>query len=165
MLNLESPWLQDLEDHEKPVAAKGSKSGPSITVILDQPGESDDSFELASDPRAGKYKRTLGAKHAQALAGGAKVLRFDGVDAAQSYQLTHHRSKSSRRLVLPLTRFKDMTLPQQLRHDSEYVYFTLPSQVPNPLSGKYGLDTPVDPYLLASSPVLLDLRVEDPKEL
>jgi hypothetical protein len=156
MLNLESPWLEGVEVHEAP----DKKTGLAITLILDQPGEADDTFELASED--GKYKKTLGARHAQALVTGKKLLRFDGVDAAKSYKLTHIRSKSSKRLVLPPMPLKHMTEAGQRPRDTEYVYFTIPSQVPDTLTGKYG-DSAVDADLKAKSPVLLNLKVEDPK--
>ena len=157
MLTLESPWLEGLEAQE----VKGPAGALAITVLLDQPGEADDSFELTSAD--GSYKKTLGAKQAQPLVAGTKILRFDRIDATKNYKLTHIRSKSSKRLVLPLMPLKHMTEAGQKPRNNEYVYFTIPSQVPDSLTGKYGAASKVDADLIARSPVLLDLKVEDPK--
>jgi hypothetical protein len=73
-----------------------TKQSLSVTVILDQPGESDDEFQLVGS----SYSKTLGASDAKQLVAGEKVLRFDAIKPQKSYKLIHMRSKKSTYVVL-----------------------------------------------------------------
>jgi hypothetical protein len=151
MLDVQTPWLAD---ETKPAAR------PSITIVLDEPFEADDLFELVSSDKS--YRKTLSAKQARPLVPGKKLLRFDGLDAAKQYMLVQHRSKTFQRPVFLARQPGHMTQAGFGLHTKEYAYVTLPSQVPALLAGKYGGKVKVDGDLVAGSPVLLDLKVEDP---
>jgi hypothetical protein len=133
----------------------------TVTVILDEPPEPGDTFELASSD--GKYKKTLGIKDAQLLVAGEKLLRFDGVQFDKSYSLVHRRAKGATSHVFPATRLRDLTEKGHGPHQSKYTYATLPSQAPKKLPDKYGTRGVVAKELIEESPVLLDLEVEDPE--
>lgn len=133
----------------------------SIMVILDQPAEADDKFELVA---AGGHKIVLGMKDAKDLAPGAKALRFLGVKKDGKYKLVHKRSKGTERVVFLETRFQDLTTTGKKSKPSKYRYVApYLSQVPKVLPDKHNNDRKVDPDLIARSPVLVDLEVEDPK--
>lgn len=153
---MHSPWLDPLVREE----TKSPAAKPSITIVLDEPLEADDLFELVSSDKS--FRKTLTAKQARPLVPGKKLLRFDGLDAAKQYMLVQHRSKSFQRPVFLARLPGHMTQAGLAPHANEWTYVTLPSQVPALLTGKYGGNTKVDPDLIARSPVLLDLKVEDP---
>jgi subtilisin family serine protease len=132
----------------------------SVNVILDQPGESDDKFQLISSD--GSYTRTLSAIDAKLLTNGEKFLRFDGIDPKKSYRLIHRRSTKSE-LRLPEMAFKYLTEAGRPPLVAKSTYLTLPSQVSRKLPDKYGIDQTVDEDLVEISPVLVDLDVEDPE--
>lgn len=134
----------------------------SVMVILDQPAEEDDTFELVA---AGGHKIVLGAKDAKDLAPGAKALRFLGVKKDGKYKLVHKRAKGGpKRVVFLETRFQDLTSGGKKSKPSKYTYIApYLSQVPKVLPDKYNNNQKVDPDLIARSPVLVDLEVADPK--
>jgi hypothetical protein len=131
-----------------------------VNVLLDEPVESDDKYQLVSQD--GKYSRTLGAKDAKSLVDGAKRLSFTGVDPTKSYQLIHIRSAGSRRVVLPVVPFNALTEANRPALQAKHTFVTVPSQVPKTLPDRFRNDRPVDPILVAASPVLVDLMAHDP---
>jgi len=134
------------------------KQGLALTIVLDQAGEGDDTFELVG----GSEPIVLGAKDAKELVEGAKVLRFQGINANKQYKLIHHRSKGATRVVFLDTRPQDMTNAGKNAIGSKNTFAALPSRVPAKLPDKYYSEQAVDADLVAKSPVLLDLAVEDP---
>jgi hypothetical protein len=130
-------------------------------VILDQPPEADDTFQLTSSD--GSYTKTLGAGDAKPLVAGEKFLLFDGLKAKDIFTLTQKRSRASKREVFIGMPFKDMTKAGQRAPDAKNTYLTLPSQLPELLPDRRGTDRPVDPDLVEKAPLLVDLTVEDPE--
>lgn len=121
----------------------------TVTIVLDQPSEADDTFTLQSDDR--KYVRTLGPKSAQPLVAGAKVLRFEGVDTTKAYQLLHKRSSASAaRRIFPLVPFVGLTEHHTARKPRAFLDFD--SQAQQTTSGR-----PVDPLLIEPSPGFVHL--------
>ncbi len=133
----------------------------SVTIILDEPVEADDAFELVGAD--GKYAKTLAAKTATQLVTGAKVLRFTGVTAKQKYRLVHKRSKSSERPIALDTPLLSMTSTAKAPPSREHTFVPFNSQVPKRLPDRYNTDRNVDPDLVQRSPVVNDIKVEDPK--
>jgi hypothetical protein len=133
----------------------------TVNVLLDEPIESDDKYELVS--KDGKYAKTLGAADAAGLVAGAKVLTFRKVNPKNAYKLIHIRSTGSRRLVLPVNPFDALTTKGHGPREAKNTYVTVASQVPTKLTDRYGAARPVDPILVAPSPVLVDLTVDDPR--
>ena len=144
---------------------RGGEPSDTVAIVLDQPAESDDKFELVSGD--GSYAKTLAASDAQDLAPGSgeKVLRFDGVKPNKGYKLFHKRSKGSKRVVFLEWPFAGLTEAGHPPLGTQGTYATLPSQMPSKLPDQYGGDELVDEDLVARAPVLLDLEVEDPPEL
>jgi hypothetical protein len=161
-----------VEDH--PVArrpgqpAPGKSAAPAsgtlatqleITVILDEPIEKDDKWEVVG----GGYRKTLTASDAEPLVKGERILRFKVKPNKNGYKLIHHRSAASQRpiflenpLPLPITKG---TGTQSARD----AYAQTDSQVPEKLPDRYISDREVDPDLVEKSPVLVDLEVKDPE--
>jgi hypothetical protein len=155
-------WDEAEDTFTEPVLAEaGSEERPSVTVILDQPAEADDTFKLVGSHKS--YTKTLDASAAQALVTGQRLLRFEGVKANKSYQLLHQRSKKSARIIFLETRFQDLAKAGIGPHEAKYTYITLSSQAPKELRDPYGKDAAVDAALIAKSPRLVDLEVEDPE--
>jgi hypothetical protein len=138
-----------------------SPAAASVNILLGEPVEADDKFQLVS--KDGKYAKTLGAADAQKLVEGAMRLTFTRVDPKKEYKLVHIRSTRSRQLVLPANPFKALTEAGHPAPQAKHTYITVPSQVPKTLHDRYGIDRAVDPILVAPSPVLVDLHVDDPK--
>jgi hypothetical protein len=138
-----------------------SPAAASVNVLLDQPVDADDKFQLVS--KDGKYAKTLGAAVAQKLVEGAMRLTFTRVDPKKEYKLIHIRSKGSRQLVVPANPFKALTEAGHHAPQAKNTYVTVPSQIAKTLPDRYHIDRPVDPILVASSPVLVDLTVDDPE--
>ena len=139
-----------------------STASPSVTLILDQPTETDDKFQLLGGE--GSYRKTLAASDAEALVTGEKVLRFKVTPDKKGYKLIHRRSDGSRRTVFLETRIQDMTEAGHGPQKAEYSYARLDIQVPRKLPDKYKTSqVDVDQDLVQESPVLVDLQVEDPE--
>ena len=130
-----------------------------ITVILDEPVESGDKFEITGD----NYSKTLTAKDAEQLVQGEKLLRFQVKANKNGYKLIHHRSKGSNRTIFLETRLQDMTEAGQGPRTAKASYAHLDSEVPKKLLDKYMTEAEVDRDLVQKSPVLVDLKVEDPE--
>lgn len=112
--------------------------------------------------RFGQYLNLAGsASDATALVAGATVLRFDGVKPKKRYQLIHKRSTKSKRL-LPAMPVEQMTEAGHGPRQASPGYTTLLSQVPRELPDQYKINRRVDVDLVAQSPALVDLEVEDP---
>jgi hypothetical protein len=152
-----SPGVGEAEEE----AAGRSAAAASVNVLLDAPVEADDRFQLVS--KDGKYAKTLAAADAQKLVEGAMSLTFTGIDPKKEYKLIHIRSADSRQLVLPANPFKALTEAGHRAPQAKHTYITVPSQVPKTLPDRYRIDRAVDPILVAPSPVLVDLTVDDPK--
>ncbi len=133
----------------------------SVTIILDEPVEGDDAFELRE--AHGKYAKTLAAKTATQLTTGAKVLRFTGVKAKQQYRLVHKRSKASERPIALDIPLASMTSTAKAPPSRENTFVQYNSQVPKRLADRHSTDRDVDPDLVQRSPILNALKVEDPK--
>ena len=131
----------------------------SVTVILDEPADADDAFEL----KGGNYAKTLTAKAATQLVAGAKVLRFTGVKAKQAYELAHKRSKAPERPLGAAMRPADMTSNAKAPRSKGDVFVQFNSQVPKRLPDRHNIDRDVDPDLVQRSPIVNALKVEDPK--
>lgn len=132
--------------------ATGNKlrTGAAITVILDQPTDADDAYEVVSED--GKYKQTLTASAAEDLAPGAKILRFSGADPEKSYKLFHVQAKGARRALVPhWTPWSKLTAKNQPPNFGRYYLFY-------PLAS--GRKQPDDRDLVAG---LAEPKVEDPK--
>jgi hypothetical protein len=156
----------DGEAEEEAGTQQGSHGGrspstASVNILLDEPAEADDKFQLIS--KDGKYAKTLRAAEAQKLVEGAMRLTFTGVDPKKEYKLVHIRSTRSRQLVLPANPFKALTEAGHRAPQAKHTYITVPSQVPKTLPDQSHVDRAVDPILVAPSPVLVDLTVADPK--
>jgi hypothetical protein len=156
---LESPFLE----HEVLLEFEGGKGADqaSVTVVLDEPVDSDDAFRLLSAD--GKYSRLLRARDAKPLLAGEKVLRFEGVSPSKSYRLIHYRADKLARPVYLDLPFKALSEAGHPPKTARNTYVTLPSQLPRRLPDRYGAARPVDADLVARSPVLVNLAVEDPK--
>jgi hypothetical protein len=133
---------------------ESEKAPGTVTLVLDQPSEADDTFTLKS--RDGTYRQTLGAKDAKPLVAGVKVLRFEGADTTKEYQLLHKRSRASvgRSIFGPLA-YVGLTEHHTAR--SARALILLPTEAPTVTSGR-----PVDPSLIDSSPGFVhmtDVRV------
>jgi hypothetical protein len=167
---------QPVESREEPGDAElleegldgpqASRSGtltatPAVTILLDEPLESDDKYQLVS--KDNKYSKTLGPKDVQPLVDGAKRLTFSGVDAKKEYQLVQIRSTGSKRVILPMIPYKGLTEAGHQAPKAKYSYLTVPSQAPRKLPDRYRTDQPVDPILVAASPVIVNVVVDDPK--
>jgi hypothetical protein len=136
------------------------KNALSIMIILDQPAEADDAFDLVA---SGGAKDVLRTKDATDLVPGARVLRFVAVKKDGKYKLIHKRSKGTKRPVFLETRFQDLTSSGKKSQTHKYAYVAFASQVPTTLPDRYNTDRKLDRDLIAKSPVLVDLEVEDPK--
>jgi hypothetical protein len=135
--------------------------GLSVTIILDEPLEADDAFELKG--AGGKYAKTLTVKDATQLATGARILRFTGVKAKQQYRIVHKRSKASERPIVLDTPLASMTSSAKAPRLNDPGFIEYNSQVSKRLHDKYGIDRDVDPDLVQRSPIVNSLKVEDPK--
>lgn len=154
--------VEEIESEDPPAKSGtvGTTGLLTVSIILDQPAESDDKFQLVSSDRA--YSKTLGAADATPLVAGATLLRFSGVNSKKQYTLVHVRSKGSSYKLIPNTPFAHLTSAGHRQKSAAHTYVTLPSQLPRMLPDPYGKDNPVDPLLVAASPALNDLAVEDP---
>jgi hypothetical protein len=145
----------------------GGTSGSTITavlwvsVLLDQPAEADDTFELVGT--GGKYARTLKASEAHPLVAGVRILVFGGVKAKHAYRLVHHRSKGSERPITLDVPFNAMTSHADPPPSGKHTFLAYDSQVPKRLPDRYNVDRDVDPDLLQRAPILNRLEVTDPK--
>jgi hypothetical protein len=129
----------------------GNKSTLSVTVILDQPGERDDRFELVSS--SGRYRRTLGANDATPLVAGEMMLLFEVPDKG-NYTLIHHRAKDgSQYTIFRNRRFQDMAGTHKPRERTP-IYQQLYGQPDN---------AGTERDLIQASPVLVNLDVKDPE--
>lgn len=130
-----------------------------ITVILDEPIEKDDKWELTSK----EYNKTLTVNDAEPLVKGAKILRFKVKPTKTGYTLTHYRSNASKRMI-----FRDRPVPPGITPNirplsARDAYAQIDSQVPRKLLDKYMTEVEVDRDLVQKCPVLVDLKVEDPE--
>jgi len=144
------------EGPDEPQASGGggtSTATPAVTILLDEPLESDDKYQLVSKDKT--YSKTLGARDARPLVDGAKRLTFSGVDAKKEYQLVQIRSKGSKRVILPMILYRGLTEAGHQAPKAKYSYLTVPSQAPRKLPDRYRADQPVDSILAAASPVLV----------
>jgi len=133
----------------------------SVAVILDEPAEQGDTFELTSSD--GKYKKTLGIKDTQPLVKNEKLLRFEGVQFDKIYSLVHKRSTELTSHIFLAKRLRDLTEKGHGPYQSPNTYATLPSQAPDKLPDKYGTKRAPAKDLIEESPVLINLEVEDPE--
>ena len=146
---------------EEFVEREDKATAKTVSVILDEPAESDDTFQLVSTD--GKFSTTLGVAQAKPLVTGERVLTFPGVNPSKKYKLIHIRSAGSKRVVLPDIPFQFLTVAGKGPQTAKHTYVTLPSQVTSKLPDRYGIERDVDPILVAPSPQLVDLNVEDPR--
>ena len=165
------------KEHKVKRTAPGASSGNtisavlSVTIILDEPLEADDAFEL----KGAGGTRTLTVKDATQLATGAKVLRFTGVKAKQQYRIVHKRSKASEQPIggeMPLAFMTTSGTIASGRRDLAYqgkapsganTFVEYPSQLPKRLDDRYNTPRDVDPDLVQRPPVFNSLKVEDPR--
>jgi hypothetical protein len=133
-----------------------------VTILLDQPAESDDGFQLRSSD--GAYTRTVRARDAKQLLPGERALRFESVPRKRIYRLFHlWSSKSeSRRPVLIDLPYKDLTAAGQRPRTSWQAYYPLASQLARRLLDRYGTERPVDEDLIERTSRLSDVAVDDP---
>jgi hypothetical protein len=155
------PQLEAGEAEAGTQQARRSPPAANVNILLDAPVDADDKFQLIS--KDGKYATTLGAAKAQRLVKGTIRLTFTGVDPKKEYKLIHVRSAASRRLILPANPFKALTEAGHKAPEAKNTYITVASQVPKRLPDRYHIDRAVDPVLVAPSPVLLNLAIDDPK--
>jgi hypothetical protein len=153
----------ELEDEE--VRPQPGRGGPTtatatVTVLLDEPLEADDKYRLVSDD--GK-SNTLSAKDAKPLVDGVRLLSFTGIDPKKQYKLTHIRKTGAERVILPMGPFTGLTKAGKRAPQAKNTYVTVSSQVPKKLPDVHRTDRPVDPILVATSPVLVDLAADDPR--
>lgn len=132
-----------------------------IKVILDEPVEADDEFELIGG--SGSYKKTLKTSDAEPLTKGEKILRFKVKPDKKGYKLIHYSSKKAKQTVFLELPYKTLTEVKHETRSAKFAYAHLPSQVPTVLGDRYGKDRPVDKDLVQKSPILVDLNVEDPE--
>jgi len=130
-----------------------------VKVILDQPWEDDDKWELKGE----NFSKTLTIKDAEDLVKGEKILRFKVKPNKKGYRLIHHRSKDSPKTVFLDKLIQHMTEAGHPHKTSPYSYAHLPSQVRTKLPDRYGTDRDVDKDLIQASPILVNLKVEDPE--
>jgi subtilisin family serine protease len=133
----------------------------TVSIIIDQPGESDDEFQLVSDD--GRYNKTLGARDAEALVSGAKMLRFKVPSDRKLYTLIHKRAKGSRRTIFLKRRLQDLTKAGIPSRTAPYGFARLDGQPPSALPAQYQATRAVEQDLIQETPVLVDLMVEDPE--
>ena len=155
-----------VEEQDDEVGPQRGRGGPktatgTVTVLLDEPLETDDKYRLVS--KDGRYATTLSAQDAKPLVDGARLLSFSGIDPKKQYELTHIRSTGAERVILPMNPFTALTKAGKRASSGKYTYVTLPSQVPEKLPDVHGTDRPVDPTLVATSPVLVNLAADDPR--
>src|SRR5262245_64022147 len=84
----------EVEDEQpKKSSSPGDKDLLTVTVMLDEPVDSDDEFQLESSD--GSPKKILSAAAAKPLVTGEKVLKFEGVKATPTgtFKLLHKRSR------------------------------------------------------------------------
>lgn len=148
------------ESDKAPPGQGPSATAPTVTILLDEPIESDDKYRLVSQD--GKYSRTLSAKDAKPLVDGARRLSFGGIDPKRSYRLIHVRSAGSSRVVLPTMPFSALTEAGHRAPQATHTYVTVPSQVPAVLPDRFRAERPVDPILVEPSPILVGLTAHDP---
>src|SRR5262249_33657198 len=79
-----------------------------LTVILDEPVEKDDKWELTSKG----YSKTLTVADAEQIGKGEKLLRFKIKPTTSGYTLTHHRSDQSKRVII-----RDEPAPPRITKD------------------------------------------------
>jgi hypothetical protein len=164
--SIDDETVSGVED-ERPKAGavrrdtQSNKARLSVTVILDQPAEPDDRFQLAGS--SGSYTKTLAASDAKALVAGQKILRFEVEPDKKGYNLTHHRSREAKRTIFLEKRIQDMTAAGHGPQTAEYSYLRLDSQVPRNLPDRYGITRDVKMDLVQRSPLLVDLQVKDPE--
>ena len=156
---------EDGELEEEGVGSQPGRGGPrtatgTVTVLLDEPLDADDKYRLESDDG---HAKTLAAKDAKPLVDGARLLSFTGINPTRKYRLTHIRSAGAERAMgrgmLPFTA---LTMAGKRAPSAKHTYVTLNSQIPKQLPDAHRTDRPVDPILVATSPVLVDLAVDDP---
>ncbi|MDP2334499.1 MAG: S8 family serine peptidase [Reyranella sp.] len=170
-----SPWQQagahlDFQDIKRGAEATESDFDPgedkptddlTVSIIVDQPGETDDRFQLVSND--GRYSKTLGAGDAEALTAGARILRFKVPSTKALYTLIHQRAKGSRQTIFRNRRVQDLTKAGTRPQTARYSYARLDSKLPSTLPAAYRVTAAVDPDLVQGTPVLADLRIEDPE--
>ncbi|MGC4093002.1 MAG: hypothetical protein QM756_34970 [Polyangiaceae bacterium] len=144
---------------------KGSadKATGTVTVLLDGAANPDDQFRLQSSPKGDKYKKALKAKDAVDVGNGLRALRFDGVGTGGLYELWHERSSGSRRIVFMKLRLQDLTKAGQSTPNASSTYYPITTQVPDQMADRYGNPSQVDPFLVAPSPLLVELKPQEPK--
>lgn len=135
-----------------------NKDSLSVTIILDQPAELDDKFQLV-----GGGGSIIKSSDAQELVAGEKIIRFKVRPDKQGYKLIHHRSKGASRPIFLAMRIQDLTKAAIGPKTSEDAYARIDSQVPRKLPGRHRTDGNVDIDLVQRSPVLVDLKVKDPE--
>jgi hypothetical protein len=121
-----------------------------VSIVLDQPGETDGRFELSSDD--GAYRKTLGAADVETLGAGVKVLRFKVPSAKKTYTLMHQRAKGSRQTIFEKRLVQQLTTAGTRPQTARYAYARLDSQPPATL-----------PDLAQDTLTLAGLSVEDPE--
>jgi hypothetical protein len=170
-----SPWQTtraglDFHDIKRGAEAAESRFDPAedktddeltVSIIVDQPGETDDRFQLASDD--GRYSKTLGAGDAEALAAGARILRFKVTSAKARYTLTHQRAKGSRQVIFRDRRLQDLTKAGTPPQTARYSYARLDVQPPSTLPANYRATSSIDRDLVQDAPMLVGTLAEDPE--
>jgi hypothetical protein len=163
-----------MSDHDHAIARRTTKPPPGktaappsgtiskqleIAIILDEPLEDGDKFEITG----GGYSKTLTAKDAEQLVKGERLLRFKVKPSKNGYRLIHHHSKGAKSAIFLDTRLQDMTKAGVGPLPSKAWYAHIESQVPKKLLDNYMTEAEVDRDLVQKSPVLVDLKVEDPE--
>lgn len=132
----------------------------SVTVILDQPAESDMTFVLDA---GSSYRKTLKATDAESLVDGERLLRFTGVTPSKRYRLAFEHAGGTGRALFLNRLISEITTAGKGPYNAQYVYSPMTVQVPAKLPNKYHQDTKPDSDLVQASPVLVALIVKDPK--
>jgi outer membrane protein OmpA-like peptidoglycan-associated protein len=151
--------FENFTEDTTPVSAHGI-----VTVILDEPVESGDAFELVSSD--GSFRRTIEGRRGEALAPGERIIRFEGVDTSKRYLLIHHQ-KESKRVRLGPTEFSRLTWSgrDSARRDARIQIPTILGSIYVEIDSHLPLPPPTDPLLVPvrPSPVLVHIVVEDPE--